>query len=105
MARWLAKAALQRAIGILPRKHFWNTQFQRYVTRSMGLTDARLEGRLSRAERHLASYRRFADGAQEQGPASALELGTGWYPIVPLALFLCGVGKVWTYDIAPLLSD
>lgn len=104
MARWLAKAALQRAVGVLPREHFWNTQFQRYVTRSLALTDSRLDGRLSRAEQHLASYRRFSRAAHEHVPPSALEIGTGWYPIVPLALFLCGVDKVSTYDVAPLLS-
>ncbi len=38
-------------------------------------------------------------------PASALEIGTGWYPVVAVGLFLCGVERIWTYDIAPLLAS
>ncbi len=37
-------------------------------------------------------------------PASALEIGTGWYPVVAMGMFLCGVDSIWTYDIAPLLA-
>ncbi len=32
-----------------------------------------------------------------------LELGTGWFPIIPLGLYLCGAKRVWTIDIDPLL--
>jgi len=31
---------------------------------------------------------------------TALELGTGWYPIFPLACYLSGASKVWSFDIA-----
>ena len=32
-----------------------------------------------------------------------VELGTGWFPIVPIALWLCGAEKIQTYDISELL--
>ena len=35
----------------------------------------------------------------------ALELGTGWYPVVPIGLFLLGAERVTTVDIDPLMSD
>ncbi len=37
-------------------------------------------------------------------PFTAFELGTGWFPTVPIALFLCGAEQVWTADISPLLK-
>jgi hypothetical protein len=103
MSRWVAKAAVQRVIGLLPRSYFWNTLFQTHVTRSMDLTSSRLEGRLRRCARHLSAFANHTLERDEK-PATALEIGTGWYPIVPLGLFLCGVDKIWTYDIAALLS-
>ena len=103
MSRWLVKAGIQRAIGALPRNNFWNTQLQIHVTRSMRLTPPRLEGRLRRCHRHLAAYATHSPLGGEP-PAVALEVGTGWYPVVPLGLFLCGVEGVSTYDIVPLLD-
>ena len=103
MSRWLLKAATQRAIGFLPRSHVWNLQFQTHVTRSMELTPARLSGGLGHCARHLSAYASHSSG-REQTPATALEIGTGWYPIVALGLYLCGAEKVLTYDIVPLLN-
>jgi SAM-dependent methyltransferase len=35
----------------------------------------------------------------------ALELGTGWHPLFPLGLYLCGAKSVQTIDIDPMLSS
>jgi hypothetical protein len=32
-----------------------------------------------------------------------VELGTGWHPVVPVGLFLCGVQRIFTFDIVSLL--
>ena len=37
------------------------------------------------------------------GDFKALELGTGWFPTVPVGLYLCGASEVWTFDIAPFV--
>lgn len=34
-----------------------------------------------------------------------LELGTGWYPVVPVALYLSGASEVYTFDITPHLTS
>jgi hypothetical protein len=30
-------------------------------------------------------------------------LGTGWWPIVPIGLYLCGAREIWSFDMVPLL--
>ena len=34
---------------------------------------------------------------------SVLELGTGLYPVIPIALYLSGASRIWTIDKVPLL--
>ncbi|MBD5655282.1 MAG: class I SAM-dependent methyltransferase, partial [Candidatus Eremiobacteraeota bacterium] len=34
---------------------------------------------------------------------TTLELGTGWFAVVPIGLFLCGAERVMTIDVTPLL--
>lgn len=49
------------------------------------------------ASRELLQYDRA------QGRPHLLELGTGWYPTVPLSFWLCGVSNIVTIDIQPVL--
>ena len=35
--------------------------------------------------------------------ATCLELGSGWYPVVPVTLFLYGTEKVYSFDISALM--
>jgi hypothetical protein len=100
---WLLKSAVQRAISLLPASSKWNEFFQTYVTRSLDLTPERFDARLEYCGRHL---RNFLELQPENATGfSVFELGTGWYPVVPVGLFLCGAGKSWTVDIAPLLES
>jgi hypothetical protein len=79
-----------------------NQLFQRRVTASLDLTDAEFDRKLAQCRHHLKSY--TAASEPRARPVSALELGTGWYPIVPIGLALAGVERVITIDISPLLS-
>jgi hypothetical protein len=102
MVSWLAKALVQRGIGALPNPHYWNELFQDRVTHSLALTKERFEASLRNCRNHLEQLERFGSPATGSG-FSAFELGTGWFPTVPIGLFLCGAREVWTWDIAPLL--
>jgi hypothetical protein len=102
MASWLVKAMVQRGIGALPYPHFWNGLLQDWVTHSTRLTDEVFFENLSNCGLHLANLQRY-NSTTLQG-FSAFELGTGWFPVVPIGLFLCGAREVWTWDIAPLLK-
>ena len=102
MPHWLIKAAVQRGISVLPRSHKWNELFQRYVTRSTELTPNRFEERLDFCRSY---FEHFAGLRPERARNfTALEVGTGWYPVVPVGLYLCGAAEIWTYDVTPLLN-
>src|SRR5438270_9010803 len=101
MASWLMKAMVQRGIAALPNPHYWNELLQDRVTHSLELTNARFEDGLGNCRKHLEQLRRYGSTATDS--FSAFELGTGWFPVVSIGLFLCGAREVWTWDIAPLL--
>jgi hypothetical protein len=102
MPHWLIKSAVQRAISWLPASHVFNSLFQRHVTHSLDLAPSRFELRLQHCARHL---RNFLENSPSRPSAfSVVEIGTGWYPVVPIGLFLCGAFDVWTFDISPLID-
>jgi hypothetical protein len=101
VAPWLLKAMIQRGVGALPYPHFWNGLLQDWVTHSTRLTDEIFFENLQNCRIHLANLQRHSPIAPRN--FCAFELGTGWFPVVPIGLFLCGAREIWTWDIAPLL--
>lgn len=102
MASWLLKAGAQGVISLLPGRNRLNYLLQRHVTRSVVLSEAAFGAKVAQCHRHLENYRRSA--GTDVPPASAFELGTGWYPVVPIGLLLSGVEQVFTVDVNPLLD-
>jgi hypothetical protein len=100
MASWLLKAIVQRGVGALPYPHFWNGLLQHWVTHSTRLTDEIFLENLRNCRIHLANLQRHHVAPRD---FCVFELGTGWFPVVPIGLFLCGAREVWTWDIARLL--
>lgn len=101
MKKWLFKTAVQRVISWLPASHRWNELLQRYVTKGLTLTPASFEEKLICCRHHLDYYLSFSQCPRED--FTVLELGTGWFPILPLGLYLCGAGRITTYDIDSFL--
>lgn len=99
MAKWIAKAALQRTISMLPRSHSLNYLLQKHITKSLDPGPVWFKRRLRECRWHLENY--FNTIARKD--AHLLELGTGWYPTVPLSFWLCGVSNIVTIDIQPVL--
>jgi len=102
MSHWMFKAAVQGGISFLPKNQFWNYLFQKYVTKSLDLNVRRFEIKLRQCKKHIENY--FAVMPEHKTALSILELGTGWHPIIPIGLFLCGAAKIWTIDRTSLLS-
>lgn len=100
MPAWLLKAGAQGAISILPWRRRLNRFLQERVTGNVQLTERRFESKVAQAERHLRHY--AAAKPDSPIPRAAFELGTGWHPIVPIALALSGVERVVSVDVEPL---
>lgn len=101
MPSWILKAAIQKGISLLPAHrelHFW---MQKYLWRSLQITPDFLEDRLSHCHKHLTAWR--AQSSKDL-PEQVLELGTGWFPVVPMGLRLCGVPHIMTIDQWPHLK-
>lgn len=100
MKKWILKAIVQKSISYFPFSHRINYLFQKHVTKGVFLTDEYFYDRLSHASKHFKSYYNYAGIF----PEKCLEIGTGWYPIVPISFFLAGVNKVYSVDISFLTS-
>jgi len=90
---------LQKTISFMPYKHRINYFFQKHVTKGVFLTEEYFEDRLTHAANHLKYFEKFAP---EKSLQTTLELGTGWYPVVPISLFLNGAQTIYTLDISTL---
>lgn len=101
MSIWISKAIIQKTISLLPYPHQLNFLFQKYVTRGVVLSDALFDDKLQHCSRHIKYLQKYS-GVKTR--FIALEIGTGWYPIVPIGLYLYGADKVYTIDIALLLN-
>ena len=99
MRKGMLKAVVQKALSFLPQKHRLNYLFQKHITKGVQLSDVYFEDRLVHAFHHLEAYRRYKGDLRG---ASVLELGTGWYPVVPVFFFLAGADRVQSIDISPL---
>jgi hypothetical protein len=100
MPHWILKAALQHIIGRLPKSYWWNALFQKYVTDGYYPSRDTFIGKLKCCRQHFDHYLQFSP-APRKG-FTALELGTGPWPIVPLGLYLCGASEIWSYDLVPV---
>lgn len=99
--RWLAKAALQRALGFLPQQgEPLNYLLQRRVLRTLPAGEATLRQKFTRAATHLAAYEAHGPGTPA-ADATFFEFGAGWDLAIPLAYALLGVGRQVVIDIRP----
>lgn len=94
---WIAKAFVQKLISFLPFKYRTNFFFQKHITRGVELTDLYFNDRLIHARNHLKYYTELTGS---KIPSKTLELGTGWYPVIPIYFFLKGVNSIYTIDIS-----
>lgn len=95
--KWIAKAVVQKTISFLPYKDRINNFLQRKVSGAVYLDDQHFRWKLEHARDHWKYYLKYSNT-----PASSLkvlELGTGWYPIVPMYFYLHGCNEFHSVDI------
>jgi len=98
--RWLAKAALQRGLGLLPQGERLNYVFQRRVLRSLPAGESVFRRKFARALQHLGAYEEHGPGTPAE-EACFYEFGAGWDLAIPLSYAALGVGRQVLVDIRP----
>jgi hypothetical protein len=101
MKKWVIKAIVQKIISFLPYKYQINYLFQKYITRGVQLSDDYLEDRLIHYANHQKAFLSFEKKLEGKKIG---ELGTGWYPVIPICFYLNGASEIVTMDIAPLMD-
>lgn len=101
MKKWILKAIVQKTISFLPYRNRINYFFQKYVTKGVFLTAEYFEDRLMHASDHI---KWFEDNVKSVKGAKTFELGCGWYPVVPLSMFLKGASEIYSIDISRLMN-
>lgn len=91
------KCALQQIFSYVPGGRHLNYLMQRYVTRTLPLSDDALAEYRLAARRHLDSYRHWVGGT----PQSVLELGSGQHLASAIFLALEGCPSVRATDVKP----
>lgn len=87
---------MQKSISYLPGPEKINYLFQKYVTRGVDLTDAYFGQKILHAKDHLNYLNKYGRKREEN---VILELGTGWYPIIPVVFYLADGGRIISIDI------
>jgi SAM-dependent methyltransferase len=98
--RWLAKAALQRGLGILPQGERLNYLFQRHVAHSLPASESVFRRKFARARQHLRAFEEHGPGVPA-GKAVFYEFGAGWDLNIALSYAALGVGRQVLVDIRP----
>ena len=96
ISKWIIKAIVQKTISYFPGSQSINSFFQKYVTGGVHLTDEHFSLKLQHALDHHQVLLKYSGN---QSRRTILELGTGWYPIIPVLFYLTSSGKVISIDI------
>jgi ubiquinone/menaquinone biosynthesis C-methylase UbiE len=101
MKKWIQKAIVQKIISFFPFKNKINFFFQKHVTKGVFLSDYYFFDRLQHASSHIKAFKKYS---KKKFPETSLEIGTGWYPVVPICFFLIGTEQIYSVDITFLTS-
>ena len=96
ISKWVLKAIVQKTISYFPWPEKINFFFQKYVTKGVELTDEHFGYKIQHAIDHVAYLQKHSKRQKEN---IVLELGTGWYPVVPIIFYLTDAGRVISIDI------
>ncbi len=95
---WKVKAVVQKAVSYMPYKKRINYMMQKYITKGVHLSDEYFLDRLTHASHHIQAFKKWT-ASEVDIPRTTFELGSGWYPVVPLSMYLCGAENISTIDI------
>jgi hypothetical protein len=97
---WKLKGLLQKTLGVLPAGETLHYRLQRHLG---GMRNPRREIGLKIDDWEGMVKQLHGVGARIPG-ARLMEIGSGWYPALPLACHLVGAARVYTVDLNRLLK-
>lgn len=97
--KWILKAVVQKTISILPQREKFNYFFQKNITKGVQLSDEYFNNKLGHAQDHLSYFNIMNPNDFKKRKHAILELGSGWYPIVPVLFYLVEAGPVISVDL------
>ncbi len=97
---WKLKGLLQKTLGVLPAGETLHYRLQRHLG---GMRNPRREIGLKIDDWEGMVKQLHGVGARIPG-ARLMEIGSGWYPALPLACHLVGAARVHTVDLNRLLK-
>ena len=97
---WRLKVAVQTLLGWLPQSEQMNYRFQRYVTRTLPISDGELAGQVAKAQRNVDALRRL--NQMPLRDAHLYEFGVGWDLLMPFVYYCMGVERQTVIDLKPL---
>ncbi len=96
LSKWKLKAIVQKGISFLPNSEKANYFFQKHITKGVHLNNEHFENKIQHSKDHISFFQKYG----ETGPdKQIIELGSGWYPIVPIMMYLSNSGRVISVDI------
>jgi len=100
--KWTLKAIIQKTISFLPWSERINYFFQKNVTKGVFLSDEHFEYKIQHAKDHINFLKKYTKDTSDY---IAIELGSGWYPIIPIMFYLTDTAsKVISIDIRNWMS-
>ncbi len=98
---WRVKGLVQKALGLVPGGTAMHYQLQR---RFGGLQNFRQE-LATKVDDWQIMVRHLRAARVVLADSHFFEIGTGWYPTFPFALYLAGAQRITTYDLNRHLQD
>lgn len=98
--RWLAKAAIQGGLSLVPGGRQANYFLQRNVSRRLPRSGADFDFHAATAARHLAALDRSRPGI-DRASLHCYEFGAGWDLIGPISMWAQGIDHQTVVDISP----
>jgi SAM-dependent methyltransferase len=95
--RWQYKAAVQKALSLVPQGERLNYVLQRHVSKKLPASDRQFFLHFEQARYHVDQYAEY--GPRPLKDATAYEFGAGWDLIGPLSLWTLGVSRQVVVDI------
>lgn len=98
--RWLAKAAVQGGLSLVPGGRRANYFLQRNVSRRLPRSDTDFDFHAATASRHLGALHRACPDL-DRASLRCYEFGAGWDLIGPIGMWALGVERQTVVDIDP----